>query len=33
MLNFYGSDDGAIDYPSMFFFAPTRDNIQALTNP
>lgn len=31
-FNLYASGDVVIDYPSMFFFAPTRENIQALTN-
>jgi CRP-like cAMP-binding protein len=31
-FNLYGSGDVVIDYPSMFFFAPTRENIQALTD-
>jgi CRP-like cAMP-binding protein len=31
-FNLYASCDVVIDYPSMFFFAPTRENIQALTN-
>jgi len=30
-FNLYGSGDVVIDYPSIFFFAPTRENIQALT--
>jgi CRP-like cAMP-binding protein len=30
-FNLYGPEDVVIDYPSMFFFAPTRENIQALT--
>jgi CRP-like cAMP-binding protein len=28
----YAAGDVVIDYPSMFFFAPTRENIQALTD-
>ncbi len=31
-FNFYSSKDVVIDYPSMFFFAPTRENMQALTD-
>jgi CRP-like cAMP-binding protein len=31
-FNFYASGDVVIDYPSIFFFAPTRENIQALTD-
>ncbi|MDI1233247.1 MAG: Crp/Fnr family transcriptional regulator [bacterium] len=31
-FNLYGSGDVIIDYPSIFFFAPTRENIQALTD-
>lgn len=31
-FNLYGLGDVVIDYPSMFFFAPTRENIQALTD-
>ena len=31
-FNLYASGDVVIDYPSMFFFAPTRENIQALTD-
>lgn len=31
-FNLYSSGDVVIDYPSMFFFAPTRENIQALTD-
>lgn len=31
-FNLYSSKDVVIDYPSMFFFAPTRENIQALTD-
>jgi CRP-like cAMP-binding protein len=31
-FNLYASKDVVIDYPSMFFFAPTRENIQALTD-
>ncbi|TAG51094.1 MAG: Crp/Fnr family transcriptional regulator, partial [Cytophagales bacterium] len=30
--NLYASGDVVIDYPSIFFFAPTRENIQALTD-
>jgi CRP-like cAMP-binding protein len=30
-FNLYASGDVIIDYPSIFFFAPTRENIQALT--
>jgi CRP-like cAMP-binding protein len=30
-FNLYSSKDVVIDYPSIFFFAPTRENIQALT--
>ena len=31
-FNFYGTGDVIIDYPSIFFFAPIRENIQALTD-
>ena len=31
-FNLYSSTDVVIDYPSIFFFAPTRENIQALTD-
>ncbi|WP_035805899.1 Crp/Fnr family transcriptional regulator [Lunatimonas lonarensis] len=31
-FNLYSTGDVVIDYPSMFFFAPTRENIQALTD-
>ena len=31
-FNLYGAGDVVIDYPSIFFFAPTRENIQALTD-
>jgi CRP-like cAMP-binding protein len=31
-FNLYASLDVVIDYPSIFFFAPTRENIQALTD-
>lgn len=31
-FNLYGPGDVVIDYPSMFFFSPTRENIQALTD-
>jgi CRP-like cAMP-binding protein len=31
-FNLYASNDVVIDYPSIFFFAPTRENIQALTD-
>jgi CRP-like cAMP-binding protein len=31
-FNFFASGDVVIDYPSMFFFAPTRENIQALSD-
>jgi CRP-like cAMP-binding protein len=31
-FNLYAPGDVVIDYPSMFFFAPTRENIQALTD-
>lgn len=31
-FNLYGSGDVIIDYPSIFFFMPTRENIQALTD-
>jgi CRP-like cAMP-binding protein len=31
-FNLYASGDVIIDYPSMFFFAPTKENIQALTD-
>jgi CRP-like cAMP-binding protein len=30
-FNLYSSKDVVIDYPSIFFFVPTRENIQALT--
>ncbi len=30
-FNLYASGDVIIDYPSIFFFAPTRENMQALT--
>lgn len=31
-FNLYSSKDVVIDYPSIFFYAPTRENIQALTD-
>ncbi len=31
-FNLYATCDVVIDYPSIFFFAPTRENIQALTD-
>jgi CRP-like cAMP-binding protein len=31
-FNLYSSCDVVIDYPSMFFFAPSRENIQAITD-
>ena len=31
-FNLYATADVVIDYPSFFFFAPTRENIQALTD-
>jgi len=31
-FNLFASGDVVIDYPSIFFFAPTRENIQALTD-
>ena len=31
-FNLYSSKDVVIDYPSFFFFAPTKENIQALTD-
>ena len=31
-FNLYSSKDVVIDYPSIFFFSPTRENIQALTD-
>ncbi len=31
-FNLYASGNVVIDYPSIFFFAPTRENIQALTD-
>jgi CRP-like cAMP-binding protein len=31
-FNLYQPSDVVIDYPSMFFFSPTRENIQALTD-
>ena len=31
-FNLYASGDVVIDYPSLFFFAPTKENIQALTD-
>jgi CRP-like cAMP-binding protein len=31
-FNLYASGDVVIDYPSIFFFAPTRENMQALTD-
>ena len=31
-FNLYAASDVVIDYPSFFFFAPTRENIQALTD-
>ena len=31
-FNLYASGDVVIDYPSFFFFLPTRENIQALTD-
>ena len=30
-FNLFTSQDVVIDYPSIFFFAPTRENIQALS--
>lgn len=30
-FNLYASGEVIIDYPSMFFFTPSRENIQALT--
>ena len=30
-FNLYASKDVVFDYPSIFFFAPTRESIQALT--
>lgn len=30
-FNLYGSKDVVIDYASIFFFAPSRENIKALT--
>ena len=31
-FNLYSPTDVVIDYPSIFFFSPTRENIQALTD-
>jgi CRP-like cAMP-binding protein len=31
-FNLYASGDVVIDYPSFFFFAPTRENIQAISD-
>ncbi|MDX2171820.1 MAG: Crp/Fnr family transcriptional regulator [Bacteroidota bacterium] len=31
-VNLYASGDVVIDYSSMFFFLPTRENIQVLTD-
>ncbi|WP_445453957.1 Crp/Fnr family transcriptional regulator [Flavobacterium sp. 25HG05S-40] len=31
-FNLYAETDVVIDYPSFFFFAPTRENLQALTD-
>jgi CRP-like cAMP-binding protein len=31
-FNLYHQGDVVIDYPSFFFFAPTRENIQAITD-
>lgn len=31
-FNLYASTDVVIDYPSLFFFTPTKENIQALTD-
>jgi CRP-like cAMP-binding protein len=31
-FNLYAENDVVIDYPSFFFFAPTRENIQAMTD-
>lgn len=31
-FNLYAEGDVVIDYPSLFFFEPTRENIQALTD-
>ena len=31
-FNLYASGDVVIDYASVFFFVPTRENIQALTD-
>jgi CRP-like cAMP-binding protein len=31
-FNLFAAGDVVIDYPSMFFFQPTRENIQALTD-
>jgi len=31
-FNLYATGDVVIDYPSIFFFAPTRENIQALSD-
>lgn len=31
-FNLYASKDVVIDYPSIFFFSATRENIQALTD-
>ncbi len=30
-FNLYGAKDVVIDYASMFFFAPSKENVQALT--
>jgi CRP-like cAMP-binding protein len=31
-FNFYASKEVVIDYPSIFFFSPTRENLQAITD-
>lgn len=31
-FNLYAPNDVVIDYPSLFFFTPTKENIQALTD-
>jgi CRP-like cAMP-binding protein len=31
-FNLYAAKDVVIDYPSLFFFSPTKENIQALTD-
>ncbi len=31
-FNLYAAGDVVIDYPSMFFFTPTRENIQTLSD-